>query len=155
MHGLPQEARTLREDDLTPVLREIHEADIVVFASPNYNGGPTGEMKSLINRGFSFLRTDYFEKRAMDITLTTTRLPLGKTAVALFTQGQDEQGVNPFGTEAIFTYYAANVKAMGFSYVENFRCCRLNSPKDARERTDLLIKAETLGKELTQRYAGR
>ena len=141
------------EDDLTPVLREMHEADVVIFATPNYNGGPPGEMKCLIDRCFSFLRTDHFEMRAVGITQNTSRLPLGKTAVALFVQGQNEQGMNEFGKESVFITLCNKLRSMGFPYVEEFRCCRLNGAKDSLARTDLLIKAEALGKELSQRYA--
>ena len=142
------------DDALTPVLQEMHEADIVIFASPNYNGGVTGEMKSFIDRCFSLLRTDHFEKRAAGVILNTTRLPLGKTAVVLFVQGQDEQGQNEYGKEEIFRLFSNKVRSMGFPYVEDLRCCRLNSSKDSQTRTDLLAVIDILGRELSQRYPG-
>ncbi len=136
------------EDDLTPVLGEMNAADIVIFATPNYNGGMTGEMKCLIDRCFSFLRTDHFAMRSLGIELAETRLPRGKTAVALFVQGQGESG-----QPEAFVQFAHRVKYLGFTYIENFKVCGLNSSKDSRNRPDLLDKVRALGGILTERYA--
>ena len=38
------------DDEITPVLRKIHDVDAVVFATPVYFFGPTAQMKLLLDR---------------------------------------------------------------------------------------------------------
>lgn len=47
------------KDDLTEVLDQVQEADIVVFASPVYYGDVSSQLKGFIDRTFSYLLPDY------------------------------------------------------------------------------------------------
>ncbi|WP_378952276.1 flavodoxin family protein [Pelosinus sp. sgz500959] len=38
------------QDDLTPILKKIEEADAIIFGSPIYLGAATGEMRSFLER---------------------------------------------------------------------------------------------------------
>ena len=48
--GAENYGRCAPRDDLTPVLRKVVEADIIVLASPIYFGTVTGEMRSFMER---------------------------------------------------------------------------------------------------------
>ncbi len=53
----PSYGRCAAQDDLTPILKEVLEADALILGSPIYFGGVTGEMKSFMERLlFPYLR---------------------------------------------------------------------------------------------------
>lgn len=53
----PSYGRCAAQDDLTPILKEVAEADAFILGSPIYFGGVTGEMKSFMERLlFPYLR---------------------------------------------------------------------------------------------------
>jgi multimeric flavodoxin WrbA len=53
----PSYGRCAAQDDLTPILKEVTEADALILGSPIYFGGVTGEMKSFMERLlFPYLR---------------------------------------------------------------------------------------------------
>jgi multimeric flavodoxin WrbA len=55
------------KDDLTPVLEEIFDADVLLLGSPIYFGDITGQMVSFIERlGFPLLSYDDYTKRLFD-----------------------------------------------------------------------------------------
>ena len=136
-------------DDLTDVLRAMHTADVVVFAAPVYHGGFPGEMKCLIDRCFSLLSTDHFEKRKAGVKPIPSRLAAGKTAVTILAQGQAEQA---------YAYVAEHFETrlldvFGFGFAETLRACLLNSAKDSHNRPDLLEEIERIARVLNERYA--
>jgi len=47
------------QDDLTEVLTDVQDADLVVLASPVYYGDVTAQMKGFIDRSYSYLKPDY------------------------------------------------------------------------------------------------
>ena len=47
------------EDDLTPVLQAVKEADLLVLASPVYFGDLSGQMKCFFDRTYSFFNPDF------------------------------------------------------------------------------------------------
>jgi NAD(P)H-dependent FMN reductase len=68
--------RCVLRDDVTPLLDDLHTADIVVFSSPIYFGETCGQFKSFYDRMWSLIRTDGGEG-------DSSRLPPGKTAVLI------------------------------------------------------------------------
>ena len=71
-------------DDLTEVLEAIKEADVVLLSTPVYMGDIPGQVKSFIDRTYSYLKPDYlFEP-------SPSRVPPGKQAVLILTQGAPE-----------------------------------------------------------------
>ncbi|MDD2463983.1 MAG: flavodoxin family protein [Desulfobulbus sp.] len=67
-------------DDVTPVLEEMHGADIVIFSSPIYFGDTCGQFKLFYDRMWSLINTD----KANDVE-NSSRLPPGKVAVLVLT----------------------------------------------------------------------
>lgn len=72
------------EDDLTEVLEAIHGADVVVMASPVYYSDITGQFKTFIDRTYSFLKPDFFNRP------DPCRLTKGKKGLLILTQGAEE-----------------------------------------------------------------
>ena len=69
--------RCILRDDATPVLDDLHEADIVVFSAPIYFGDTCGQFKSFYDRMWSLVRTDAQDDEH------ASRLPPGKVAVLI------------------------------------------------------------------------
>jgi len=65
---------------LTPVYKEISEADVLIFGSPIYFGHITGPLKSLIDRFYPYVRADF----------SVEHLP-GKKVITVATSGAPEK----------------------------------------------------------------
>lgn len=74
------------KDDLTEVLHAIKEVDAVLLSTPVYMGDIPGQVKSFIDRTYSFIVPDYIHKPAS----ARTRVPPGKKGVLIITQGAPE-----------------------------------------------------------------
>ena len=51
--------RCILEDDLTRVLDAVREADVLLLASPVYYGDLSSQMKSFIDRTYSYFVPDF------------------------------------------------------------------------------------------------
>jgi multimeric flavodoxin WrbA len=74
------------KDDLEEVLDAMREADIIVFSSPVYYGDTTGQFKSFLDRTWSHVEVNYENENPY-----TSRLPEGKKAVLILSQGDVEE----------------------------------------------------------------
>lgn len=50
------------KDDLTPVLKELGECDLVAVATPVYFGDISAQSKAFIDRTFSFVKPDFHQR---------------------------------------------------------------------------------------------
>ena len=114
--------RCVLSDELDPVLDSIFEADILVISSPVYMGGVTGQLKCFLDRTFSFLKPDF--KTNPD----ASRLPKGKNALIVITQGAPE---NMF--KDIPAQLEMLLKRHGFSEVKTIRGCGIRDIGDAEK----------------------
>ena len=114
-------------DGLTPLLRAVHDADVVVLATPVYFFDVTAQMKGFIDRGFSFFTPQWYKKKDM------SRLKPGKELVFVVAQG---------GAERVFhdmlQRYSAIFTAFGFKPLHLVRGGRLRGPSDIASRPELL-----------------
>jgi multimeric flavodoxin WrbA len=119
--------RCVVNDELKPVLDSIYETDILVLASPVYMGAVTGQLKCFLDRTFSFLKPDF--KTSAD----PSRLPGGKKALVVTTQG---------APESMFKDVPAQLEMMlkrhGFSEVKTIRGCEIRDIGDA-EKNEILM----------------
>ena len=132
--------RCVIQDDLTPVLEAVREADLLVLASPIYFGQVTGEFKSFLDRTYSFLTPEY-------ITSTTnrSRLTPGRKCVMVLTQG------NPDAEQfaGVYPPYATFWGPDWLGYdVHLLRGLGMRAPTDAAGNEALLQEAEELGRRL-------
>jgi multimeric flavodoxin WrbA len=100
------------EDDLTVVLAAVHDADLVLLASPVYFGDVTAQLKGFIDRSYSFLKPEYMTSRE------PSRLS-PKKLVFVLTQGQPDGSL----FADIFTRYEGFLKWMGFTETRLIRAC--------------------------------
>ena len=117
------------KDDLTPALEAVHQADVVILATPVYFGEASGQFKSFFDRTYSFLNPD-----------RTSRLPSGKTSVLIMAQGQPDLNLYT----DVHARYEGWLKRYGFT--TNY-LLRMNGPRPAdslSQRPDLVAEAESL-----------
>jgi multimeric flavodoxin WrbA len=130
-------------DGLTPVLAAVREADVTVLAAPIYQEYVNGDMKCLLDRFFSYLAADHFQRLEAGETDVPTRLGPGKRVVLILAQGQPETSYPHLdGT------LNAVLREAGFRHVHIVRCCRLNSARDSRKRDDLIASLAALAGEI-------
>ena len=101
------------QDDLAEVLAAVHEADVVVLASPVYYGDITAQLKGFIDRTFSFLRPDYLTNAH------PSRLAPGKKLVVVLTQGNPDEKL----FTDIFPRNEMFLKWLGFGDIRLIRAC--------------------------------
>jgi multimeric flavodoxin WrbA len=134
-------------DDATPVLEDIARADVTILAAPIYMHAVNGEMKSLVDRFFSFMATDHFQRLAAGEMYFPTRLSRGKTIVLALAHGRPAD---------FYHFLDAALRDImldkGFSEVEILRGGLLNSARDIHAREDLREKARELAAILRARY---
>jgi multimeric flavodoxin WrbA len=123
------------EDDATPVLAAIQAADVLVLASPVYFGDLSGRLKCFFDRTYSFFNPDF-----------TSRVPPGKQAVLILTQGQPDAGQYA----DIFPRYERFLKWFGFARVHLLRATGVSAPGEVKKQTALMDQAAALARELVE-----
>jgi len=117
------------DDDVSKVLREIAEADAVVFGSPIFFRLFTGQFKLMEDRMYSFIDAGF-----------NSRLRPGKKAIIVTSQGNPDLVVEKAATD-----FAEALKFLGFEVTEIIRMSNGGAPNAVLERKDLLEKAKSAG----------
>ncbi len=128
--------RCVLTDDLTELLDAIHEADAVVMASPVYYHGVSGQFKTFFDRTFSFVKPDFFTRP------DPTRLPPGKKALLILSQGQGEDAY-----KHIVEQHEYFLSGYGFEERRFIRAVHLSASSGDEDRRAYLKEAEALAKE--------
>jgi multimeric flavodoxin WrbA len=100
------------EDDLTVVLAAVHDADLVLLASPVYFGDVTAQLKGFIDRSYSYLKPEY-------LTSSEPSRLSPKKLVFVLSQGHPDESL----FADIFTRYEGFLKWMGFTETRLIRAC--------------------------------
>lgn len=130
--------RCVLEDGLSTVLEAVHRADILVFASPVYAGGVSGQFKCFLDRTYSFLKPDYITNPK------PSRLPPGKKMVIILTQGSpSEERFNDIHPK-IETMFRRH----GFIETRTIRGCGMRDQGIAETREDLMGEADKTAEEM-------
>lgn len=119
------------QDDLTPILAQLAEADLVVMACPIYIGELTGQMKCFIDRTFSFLMPDYIANP------NPSRLSPGKKMLFILTQGVPDTAMYE---GPVLGHYTGFFKGLGFE-VSHFIAPGQGPADDIRSKSPELVKA--------------
>jgi multimeric flavodoxin WrbA len=134
--------RCVLEDDLTEVLESVREADVLVLATPVYFGDVSSQLKTFIDRTFSFLVPDYITNPE------PSRLKPGKKLVFIIAQGHPDEAV----FADLFPRYERFMKWYGFQEIHLIRACGVRDPGDAAAREEVMRSAqETARKIMVQR----
>jgi multimeric flavodoxin WrbA len=121
------------EDDLTPVLQAVRDADLLVLASPVYFGDISGQLKCFFDRTYSCINPDF-----------SPRMPPGKTAVMVLTQANPE----PAQFADIFPRYERWLKIFGFDPIRLLRVTGVRDPGEVGSQAAALDAAAALAREL-------
>lgn len=121
-------------DGLAPVLEAAFHADILVMASPVYYGDVSAQLKTFIDRTYSYLLPGYIAKAHPN------RLPKRKELVFILTQGHRD----PDWFADILPRYQDIFHWTGFANTHPIRVVDVYNPGDADKRQDILEKAEAL-----------
>jgi multimeric flavodoxin WrbA len=120
------------EDDLAEVLVSVKEADVLVLATPVYFGDVSSQLKTFIDRTFSFLVPDYITNPA------PSRLKPGKKLVFIIAQGHPDES----GFADVFPRYDKFMKWFGFRESHLIRACGVRDPGDAAARDEVVRLAQ-------------
>lgn len=118
------------DDELSPLLEDIKEADAVVFGSPIYFYLFTGQFKLMEDRMYSFIEPGF-----------NSRLAPGKKAVIVTSQGNPDLAA----FEKASSEFAGILKLLGFEVAEIIRMGNGGAPDAVLERKDLLDEAKAAG----------
>jgi len=129
--------RCVLKDDLSEVLAEVGEADIVVLASPVYYGDITSQLKGFIDRTFSYLVPDYISNPQ------PSRLS-SKKLVFILTQGHPDESV----FADIFPRFEGFLKWMGFGEITLIRACGIGPGRTDAVPEHILLRAEETARAL-------
>ncbi|WP_303720729.1 flavodoxin family protein [Malonomonas rubra] len=133
--------RCVLQDDITPALDAIQEADVILFSSPVYYTDVTAQLKGFIDRTFSYFVPDYWKHEKK------SRLRPGKQLVFLLVQGAtDEERFND-----IFPRYREIFSWHPFKQIHLLRATGVYRPGQAAKRPDIMLKAEQLAERIFTR----
>jgi len=121
------------EDDLTPLLQAVWDADLLVLASPVYFGDLSGQLKCFFDRTYSYFNPDF-----------SCRMPPGKIAVMVLTQANPD----PDNFNDIFPRYQRWFKWFGFNSSHLLRAVGVRDPGEVASQTAALDAAAALSREL-------
>lgn len=118
-------------DDLTPVLKAVHEAEALLVATPVYFFDMPAQLKAFIDRWYSFFKPRFHE------TGDISRIPEGKTVIFVVTQRAHDNIFMDFVQR-----YDLVFKLFGFKPMHLIRGCDLGDSRSAASmRVDLLETA--------------
>ena len=135
-----QAAACVVQDELAPVLAAVHQADLLVLATPVYYGDITAQLKGFIDRTFAYLTPDYLT------AAHPCRLPAGKKLLLIQTQGHPDPAL--FGD--IFPRYETFLKWYGFSDIRLLRACGVGTGGTTTVSAEQLAEAERLAAAMIQ-----
>jgi multimeric flavodoxin WrbA len=133
--------RCALNDDLTGVLDAIRAADVVVLASPVYFWDISSQMKTFIDRTFSYLVPDFITNPVK------SRLPAGKKLVFILAQNNPD----PNSFADIFPKFDYFFKAYGFTESYLIRAFGVGEAGEVESQQDVMRLAE----ETAERVCGR
>ena len=125
------------QDDLSKVLEAVKEADVIVMATPVYWGDVSAQLKTFIDRTYSYLTPDFMTQKIKH------RLPKNKKLVFIQSQGAPKELYSD-----LFERYNTFFKTLEFfDEIYVLRGCELSDPGAWKTRDDLMRGAlEIAGK---------
>jgi multimeric flavodoxin WrbA len=125
--------RCALEDDLSEVLDAVRETDALVLASPIYYCDVSSQMKTFLDRTFSFLVPDFITNPQK------SRLSPGKKLVLILAQNNPSRNSFP----DIFRKFDYFFKAYGFVDSHLIRAFGVSGPGEVEAHEDVMKLAET------------
>ena len=130
--------RCALKDDLTEVLDAVHATDVLVLASPVYFWDISSQLKTFIDRTFSFLVPDFITNP------NKSRLSPGKKLVFILAQNNPDRNSFP----DIFRKIDYFFKAYGFSDSHLIRAFGVNEPGEVSTDEEVMKLADTTAEKI-------
>ena len=125
------------EDDLHPVLTDVAQADVIVFATPIYFCNMTGLLKQAFDRFFAFFVPDYVT------AAEPSRLGRDKQFVLVQAQGE---GPERYGD--LLDQYGPALDKLGLEQRHLIRACGVRQIGEVMDQADVVAEANTLAQGL-------
>lgn len=122
------------KDDLTEVLDSIREADVLVLATPVYFWDVTSQLKSFLDRTFSYLVPDFMTNP------NRSRLVSGKKLVLIQVQGNPDESM----FNDVFPKFDYFFKGYGFNATHLIRACGVREQGEIEAHEEVMKLAETM-----------
>lgn len=129
--------RCVLKDDLAPVLEAVHGADVVVAASPIYWYDVSAQLKTFIDRAYSFMTPDYLTSNR------PSRLAPGKKMIMILAQGSDYDEL-PY----LIRHYGRIFSRQGFDSVDIIYAQGIRNLGDAARNPEAMARAEKAAEKL-------
>ena len=126
------------KDDLTEVLDDIRDSDVLILATPTYFHDISAQMKGFIDRTYSYLVPDFLTSE------NPSRLSPGKQLVFIQTQAQPDRKL----FDNVFPKYEIFFNRYGFKNNHLIRACGVSDPADVSKREEILKEAEKAAKKI-------
>lgn len=126
--------RCVLNDDISPALDAMQEADVILFSSPVYYSDVTAQLKGFIDRTFAYFVPEYWKHEQK------SRLKPGKQLIFLLAQGSVEE--DRFAD--IFPRYREIFSWLGFESIHLIRAVGVYWPGQAAKRGDIMQDATRL-----------
>jgi multimeric flavodoxin WrbA len=130
--------RCVLEDDLTEVLDAVRDTDVLVLASPVYFWDISSQLKTFIDRTFSYLVPDFITNPVK------SRLAPGKKLVFILAQNNPD----PSSFTSIFPKFDYFFKAYGFVESHLIRAFGVGEPGEVETHGDVMMLAEETAKKI-------
>lgn len=130
--------RCVLEDDLTEVLEAIRDTDVLALSSPVYYWDVSGQLKTFMDRTFSYLVPDFITSPMK------SRLPAGKKLVFILAQNNPD----PTSFPDIFPKFETFFKAYAFSESHLIRAFGVNEPGEVAQQGEVMRLAEETAEKL-------
>ncbi len=126
------------KDDLAEVLDAVREADVLVLATPTYFAEVSSQVKTVMDRTYSYLASDYLTNP------NPSRLQPGKQLVFIQTQAVDDENV----FADVFPRYEGSFKWQGFGDAHLIRTCGIGQLDDPASQEEAIKLAEETAEKL-------
>ena len=125
------------KDDLTPVLDEVSQAQNLVIATPVYWMDASAQLKTFVDRCYSFLKPDYLENPQ------PSRLGTDRNLIFILVQGGGEHEHTH-----VYPHYEEIFRWLGYGGQRLIRSASTRHFHDVDNRTDVKDAAEKAALEL-------
>ncbi|MEN6460065.1 MAG: flavodoxin family protein [Syntrophomonas sp.] len=122
-----------QQDDMTPVYKDIEEADAIIIGSPIYMWNISGQTKLFIDRWYAFVNSDM-----------SIRLKDSKKAILVFTQGSSD----PEAFRYVFSWFEKLLQMSRFEVLDTIIAPGVRNVGEIARMQELMNKAYSLGNQL-------
>jgi multimeric flavodoxin WrbA len=123
-----EQKKCVLQDGLTGILNSLEKADVVIFSTPVYFGGPSSQFKTLLDRMYSF----YVQGEGSPVR--------GKKAITVMSGSAPEEVIAQASA-----HLSGNLKALGFEILDEVIFSDMGGQKCAKDDREFLDRMRGIG----------